>query len=337
LPDDFLIDEVEYLLGRFPANELDRYITERRGGRGTSPRVERPTRERLLEELVRPYAEEKQRRGWRDWNDIATQAAATTDSNTPHWDVVIVDEAQDFSANQIRAIHQHLADDHTTTFVMDATQRIYPRYFTWTEAGVNLTAIHPLAANHRNTRQIAALARGLVEGLPKDDDGALPNFQSCTRDGELPVILRGRFSNQVSYAIHKIRRSIDLTSESVAFLHPKGGGWFDYLRGELSTEGIDWCELTRANEWPTGSENVALSTIHSAKGLEFDHVFLLGLNRQVTPHGSGDGDGTLESLRRLLAMAVGRARKTVTLGYKITDPSTLVGYIDPHTYRLQEI
>ena len=82
---------------------------------------------------------------------------------------------------------------------------------------------------------------------------------------------------------------------------------------------------------------LALSTIHSAKGLEFDHVLMPGLNSQVTPHGNEDGDGTLDFLRRLVAMGVGRARKTVMLGYKPGERSAVFDLIDPETYDFVEV
>lgn len=41
---DFLVDEVQYFLGRFAESDLDSYVTARREGRGTSPRMEEPTR-----------------------------------------------------------------------------------------------------------------------------------------------------------------------------------------------------------------------------------------------------------------------------------------------------
>ncbi len=50
--------------------------------------------------------------------------------------MVVVDESQDFSANQVRAILNHLADDHTITFVMDAAQRVYPQGFNWRDVGI---------------------------------------------------------------------------------------------------------------------------------------------------------------------------------------------------------
>ena len=108
------------------------------------------------------------------------------------------------------------------------------------------------------------------------------------------------------------------------------GAGSGHARQELARRAITYCELTpKPGLAFTGSEQVALSTIHSAKGLEFDHVLLPGLNQEVTPHGSDDGDGLLEALRRLVAMGIGRARKTVALGYKPTDKSTVIDFLAP--------
>jgi superfamily I DNA/RNA helicase len=82
---------------------------------------------------------------------------------------------------------------------------------------------------------------------------------------------------------------------------------------------------------------VALSTLHSAKGLEFDHVVICELHSDVTPHGIAHNDSRLEVLRRLLAMGIGRARFTVTVGYDRTRASTLVRYLDPSTFEILEL
>jgi superfamily I DNA/RNA helicase len=76
-----------------------------------------------------------------------------------------------------------------------------------------------------------------------------------------------------------------------------------------------------------------LSTLHSAKGLEFDHVIVLGLNADVTPHGAEEGDDRLAALRRLLAMGIGRARQSVIVGYKPDEASTLVQFLQPGSFR----
>jgi superfamily I DNA/RNA helicase len=86
-----------------------------------------------------------------DWNDLALDLAAA--KMAPLYDVIIVDETQDFSANQIRAVMNQLQTDHSATFVLDSAQRIYPRGFTWAEAGVTITSENSkrLTKNYRAT------------------------------------------------------------------------------------------------------------------------------------------------------------------------------------------
>jgi len=269
-----------------------------------------------------------------DWNDVALRVAKMPCHG---YDIVVVDESQDLSANQIRAILTHLNEDHVTTFIIDAAQRIYPQGFQWRELGINMRPemVFTLARNHRNTAEIARLAASLVKDLPPDSDGVVPNEDSCETSGIRPRVVEGIYSAQVNYMMGYVQPLLD-AGETIAFFQPRGGGWFSYIRSVLQQREIEYCELTRNPEWPTGPELVALSTIHSAKGLEFDHVLMPGLSNEVTPHGNEDGDGTLESLRRLVAMGVGRARKTVMLGYKPGERSSVFDFIDPETYDLVE-
>ncbi|MCE5248381.1 MAG: UvrD-helicase domain-containing protein [Candidatus Polarisedimenticolia bacterium] len=59
---------------------------------------------------------------------------------------------------------------------------------------------------------------------------------------------------------------------------------------------------------------VSLMTVHSAKGLEFDVVFVVGLNEDLFPHLlSADDPEAIEEERRLLYVAMTRARKRLTL------------------------
>ena len=338
---EFLVDEVHYILGRFAYDprrfqpkSLSDYLGIRREGRGSSPRVARPTRERLIQEVIPAYMEEKRERGKIDWSDLALLAADADPELL--YDVVIVDEAQDFSANQVRAISSHLHAEHSTTFVLDAIQRIYPQFFRWSEVGIKARPemSYRLKENHRNTAAIATFAYPLVKGLLLEDDGTLPDFSACSRPGKKPRVVAGKYSAQVTVMLDRLESTADLRKESAALLQPRGGRWFDEARRQLSLRGIPYCELTRQNEWPTGPEQVALCTIHSAKGLEFDHVLLPGLSQKVTPHGPDEGDADLERFRRMLAMAVGRARKSVMVGYKPGEESSLIGLLDPSTYRL---
>ena len=332
LSSDYIIKEIEYLLGRFEPESLELYMTTERAGRGVLPRVERSLRRRILDEVVYPYQSWLDQQEFLDWNTVAIRMAREVDHIG--YDVVIVDESQDFSANQLRAIKVHLADEHAMTFVIDTVQRVYARGFTWTEAGFDVRPerVHTLLANHRNTVEIASFAASILSGIGVEGDGVLPNLTGATSHGPRPIVLRGLYREQVRWALDYVRREINLEQDSVAFLKPQGGEWFSYLRGQLSAQGIRFVDITREAEWPEGSENVALSTFHSAKGLEFDYVIILGFNDENTSHVDAEMDDEVFVLRRLLAVAVARGRKAVIVGYKPGEESRLIQYFATGTF-----
>lgn len=64
---------------------------------------------------------------------------------------------------------------------------------------------------------------------------------------------------------------------------------------------------------PKDEDAVKLMTIHAAKGLEFDHVFLIGMNEGVFPSDRVKTFEAMEEERRLAFVAMTRARRTLTL------------------------
>jgi DNA helicase IV len=330
LTSEFVRAEVDYVLGRFLPGDLEDYLTCDRQGRGRTPRMPTPLRRKLVDEVIIPFQDWKRQHELWDWSDLAATMAATRADEPYH--VVVVDEAQDFSANQVRAILNHVTDEHTLTFVLDAAQRIYPQRFTWTEVGLNVGSHNSkqLSKNFRNTRQIAAFAAPLLAEVEQTDDAATPDLTSCDQDGPRPILVQGLFTAQMNYVVEFLEQLGPDNEDSVAILHAKG--WFTEVRKRLDSAGVAYVELTRNGEWPTGPVNVALSTMHSAKGLEFDHVIIVGLNSEVMPHGSEPGDSERDAHLRLLAMSAGRARKTLTITYKPTEASDLVECMDPNTF-----
>ncbi|WP_370557769.1 3'-5' exonuclease [Edwardsiella tarda] len=329
--EEFILDEIEYIRGRFKFDELNKYLTTERTGRGISPQVTRQTRIELIK-IIRNYKEFLDKNKLDDWHTHCEKMA-----NIPSldYDIVVADETQDFSANQIRAIIAHLADDYYLTFVIDTIQRLYPRGFTWIETGLDMrkAAYFRLTENHRNTIEIAKFASSITDGITVDDDGSISDFTQNTRYGKKPIICIGDYPSQVDFAIKYITKHIDLTKESVAFLKPKGGMWFDFLKGKLTKSKLKYHNLTKERNWPGDSVNIALSTMNSAKGLEFDHIIIIGLSEGNTRHQGDENDESLIRLRRLLAMAVSRARESVIIGYKEDEKPDLIAYFNKDTYK----
>lgn len=91
---------------------------------------------------------------------------------------------------------------------------------------------------------------------------------------------------------------------------------------------------------------VNLMTVHAAKGLEFRHVWVVGVEEDLFPSAmSQDSLSQVEEERRLLYVAITRAKETCTLTYAgsrfrngqtvMTSPSRFLGDIDTRYLRLQ--
>jgi superfamily I DNA/RNA helicase len=74
-------------------------------------------------------------------------------------------------------------------------------------------------------------------------------------------------------------------------------------------------DAEREEEEENTGDAVTLITIHSCKGLEFPHVFIVGLEDGLLPHARAKEETTLDEERRLFYVAVTRAMKTLSLSY----------------------
>jgi DNA helicase-2/ATP-dependent DNA helicase PcrA len=84
--------------------------------------------------------------------------------------------------------------------------------------------------------------------------------------------------------------------------------------GESFTDFLDAAALVSDADSFEGKPGVTLITLHSTKGLEFDHVFLTGLEEGICPHNrSINEEKGVEEERRLVYVGMTRARKTLTL------------------------
>ncbi len=110
---------------------------------------------------------------------------------------------------------------------------------------------------------------------------------------------------------------------------------------------IDVALLTDADKSddPNDNDRVSLMTIHSAKGLEFPYVYIVGMEEELFPNTfSAQSRADLEEERRLFYVALTRAEKRATLSYAMSrykwgnltagEPSRFIDEIDPQYLRL---
>jgi DNA helicase-2/ATP-dependent DNA helicase PcrA len=84
--------------------------------------------------------------------------------------------------------------------------------------------------------------------------------------------------------------------------------------GETFTDFLDAAALVSDADQFEGKPGATLITLHSTKGLEFDHVFLTGMEEGICPHSRAiDEDKGIEEERRLVYVGMTRARQSLTL------------------------
>jgi DNA helicase II / ATP-dependent DNA helicase PcrA len=99
--------------------------------------------------------------------------------------------------------------------------------------------------------------------------------------------------------------TMDNSGDPTAALH-------DQLQDFLENVTLD---SDREDEEEKAGDAVTLITMHSCKGLEFPHVYIVGLEDGLLPHSRSKVEGTLDEERRLFYVGVTRAMLSLTISH----------------------
>lgn len=83
--------------------------------------------------------------------------------------------------------------------------------------------------------------------------------------------------------------------------------------GTTLAEFVDELRERQSSQHEPTMPSVVLSTLHGAKGLEWDHVHIVGLTEGLIPISHAKGFAAIDEERRLLYVGITRARKTLAL------------------------
>jgi len=321
-PDFFGAEIADVIKGRGICT-LKQYKKVKRYGRDRGLRrgSERPFVWRVYE----VYQEELDRQGLYDYDDPVLFALEELSSygEGALYDAVIVDEAQDLRPIEIELVARLAGgrDSPRLTLLADPQQSIYYKGVSWREAGVDIVGrTKTLTKNFRNTREILAAAWSLAEhGTGADDDAIVP--EAASRRGPKPrVIFAKDFARQMRVAqriVLSLCQKWQYNPGDFAVLAHKRDD-VNKIRGNLSSANLPVMHY-RDDDFDIREYCVKAITMHSAKGLQWPVVIVLGLEADKFPRGHPDTMEQEELFseivqdRKLLYVAMTRAMERLYL------------------------
>ncbi len=170
------------------------------------------------------------------------------------------------------------------------------------------------------------------------------SLQDCARTMVRDRVLTTKIHDNICQLLNIIDDIRDLTPNEAIGIIIERTNYYEYLKNKVKTEGeliskkenieqlcstakeksdileyLEEAALIREDkdENEDSEEGVALLTIHSAKGLEFDTVFVVGCEENLFPHWRSiqSGEKAIQEERRLMYVAMTRAERFLYLSY----------------------
>jgi len=103
--------------------------------------------------------------------------------------------------------------------------------------------------------------------------------------------------------------------ESLNKMMEKDKGTADEIGIDEAISKLMLRDMLEQQEEDDDSDKVHLLTLHASKGLEFPHVFIMGLEEELLPHRNSIEEDNIEEERRLMYVGITRAKRTLALTY----------------------
>lgn len=329
---DFLIDEISWIKGR-GINSFEEYMEVERKGRGSEVRVSRTDRITIYE-IFEAYQISKGEKF--DFDDLSVSLSKYLDKfpDEVKMDYVFIDEAQDLNMLQLMCLKA--ASKKAFIVAADKGQKIYKTSFSWKDIGVNITGGRTkiLKDSFRSTKEIISLAQSLQKNdtIVKDEDFIMGNIPE--KGGISPVIIQSCNSqSQKDVVINDIQQILlEVPNATIGVLASKWEHIYS-LQKELKSNRLKHEMIKReyGNPYKPG---IKLSSVHSSKGLEFDYVFLIGLeDSEQLDNLVIDMTEHWDTQRRLLYVAMTRAKTVLRMYYSGEKMPFLLSELDKDLYR----
>ena len=240
---------------------------------------------------------------------------------------VIVDESQDLGIQAFKLIRQIAGDEHQNDIfiVGDSHQRIYRNKVVLSKCRINIKGrSHRLKINYRTTEETRDWAFRLLNGVKFDDldtgidDGK--GYKSLVHGPKPEIVNFSNLQEEVNYLATKINElreaNVDLNSICIVARTDKQLSMYaDYLQ----QKDIRTYKIKRTEAEDRYLDGVRIATMHRVKGLEFDYVFLAGINEGIVPLNQNINEAIdnvsrkerIISERSLLYVAATRAKKAI--------------------------
>lgn len=274
------VDEISFL-EKFGITREDEYCSiERIGRKGAN--IKRENR-RWFFKIYKDYLELRQNEGYcYDWDDLACYVYQTlqTDERDRRYKHIIVDEGQDFSPMMLKALTAAVDDNGSFTFFGDVAQQIYGSRLSWRDAGIKAVGIWKFDRNYRNPSTVTTFAKDLMSTRywESDDDIITPSFYTAI--GPKPVLIG--FPDQKS-ELTWLASQLESASEASNIVICRNRGSVGTIRSFLSSKGLICSTIDKDSQFTANVKGIFISTFHSAKGLEYDNVFIPFLSEGIFP------------------------------------------------------